>query len=635
MCGLTGFLGDARPRAERERSLVTMLDTIAHRGPDDHGTWIDPSLALGHRRLAIIDISPGGRQPMVSASERFVLAFNGEIYNHNQLRRELAQRGHTFRGDSDTEVLLALAERHGIEKAVSGCIGMFALALWDRQERVLTLCRDRFGEKPLYYGWCGDVFMFASELKALRRHPEFGAKLNLGAAESMLRYGHVVGEQSIFEDFYRLPPAHILTLRVERPDGTSGRTARPCAELRRYWSPPVAASSGEGAEQGFEGASRRLEALVTDAVQLQMKADVPLGAFLSGGIDSSLVTALMQEQSAAKIQTFAIGFDEAAFDESQHARRVAEFLGTDHHELIVTDRDALALVPQLPGMFDEPFADSSQIPTHLVARFARTKVTVALSGDGGDEIFGGYAKYRLGQRLRRVPLGGVISRALDFIPWPLAEMAGRPLTAARRRVDTLRHVLGTDDAGLVDQLSMVNRAPGLLLRDYRAQRQVTTAQHPKGDYLRLAMAYDLASYLPDDVLVKVDRASMAVSLESRAPLLDHRIAEFAATLPSAFLQRGPVGKLILRDVLYRHVPRAIVDRPKQGFSVPLARWLRAELRDWAATILDPNSNKATVLDLAACRRMLKQHLDREADFSPQLWSALMLQCWIDNVKAHP
>ncbi len=640
MCGLAGFVDVTSEASAFAPTLGAMLRSISHRGPDDEGVWMDPGVAIGHRRLSILDLSPTGHQPMESPSKRYVLAFNGEIYNHAALRKELTAIGTVFRGHSDTEVLLALIDRFGLHIALNHCVGMFAIVLWDRQERVLRLARDRFGEKPLYYGWHQGRFLFGSELKALRAHPAFQPNIDEQAVALLLRYGYIPAPHCVFADTWKLQSGSVLSLSLSA-DATTLDKARHTQSLDQYWSHADVALRGMSEPFGgsFDEASRRLEALLLDAVKLQMHADVPLGAFLSGGIDSSTVVALMQAQQARRVKTFAIGFDDGCLNEADHAKAVAAHLGTDHTELYVSTREALNVIPELPRIYDEPFADPSQIPTYCVARLAKRQVTVSLSGDGGDELFGGYPKYAFGERFANLPLRRLWGKAVAVLPWTAIEHAGAMVggkigkSLSASRFETLHALLAVPDhKAIADTLSMVNRHPTRIMAGCDAPLWTAGAKKPAQgwatDYRRLAMIHDRERYLPDDILVKVDRATMAVSLESRAPLLDHRVAEFTARLPIDFLVRGAQTKRILCDVLYRYVPRLMVDRPKAGFSIPLSRWLREELRDWAFDLLTPGTRKAeTPLDLPRCRALLDEHVRGDRDNSRGLWPALMLEAW--------
>jgi asparagine synthase (glutamine-hydrolysing) len=644
MCGLAGFVGFAGDGSALAVSAEAMGKAIAHRGPDDSGVWSDPAagIALAHRRLSIIDVSPAGHQPMFSADGRYVIAYNGEIYNYTDLRSELESecKAPAWRGHSDTEVLLAAISAYGLERALSQAVGMFAFALWDRQERTLHLARDRLGEKPLYYGWAGKSFLFASELKALRAHPDWTAEIDRGALALLMRHNYIPAPYSIYRGISKLAPAQILTLRSGARDPT----------LASYWS------ATEVAERGFsaplvanaETLRAQLESLLLDAVQRQMVSDVPLGAFLSGGIDSSSVVAMMQAQSPRPVKTFTIGFREAGYDEAQHAAAIARHLGTEHTELYVTPQQAREVIPRLPAIYDEPFADSSQIPTFLVSQLARAHVTVALSGDGGDELFAGYNRYWLAQRVwRRIaaapaPLRKWVARALTSIApgrWnallgPLVRLA--PQRYRLRLPGDKLHKL----AGI-----LAHPSPDSLYRElvshWSDPLQIVLTEHELSTALdaeeRLALAdpvarmmlLDLITYLPGDILTKVDRAAMAVSLETRIPLLDHRVVEFAWKLPLAAKFDASGTKSILRKVLYRHVPQTLVNRPKMGFGVPIDNWLRGPLRAWAEDLLDDARMKRDgYLIPGPIRQRWQQHLDGQRSWHYPLWNVLMFQSWL-------
>ncbi len=623
MCGLAGVrdLRSATPGDELRRAVASMGGALVHRGPDDHGVFADPAagVALAHRRLAIVDLSPTGHQPMTSPSGRFVVVFNGEIYNFRDLRAQLVGRGTSFRGRSDTEVLVAGFEEWGVEETLRRCNGMFALAVWDRQTGVLTLARDRLGEKPLYYGRFGDVVLFGSELSALRRHPAFDGDVDRDALATYLRLGYVPAPRSIHRNVRKLPAG--TTLRI----GPSGEVGEP----RPYWS--LAEAARRGADDPWRGdladAADELEARLAAAVDQRLFADVPVGAFLSGGVDSSTVVALAQARGGAPVRTFTIGFEEDGFNEAAHARAVARHLGTAHTELVVTAADALALVPRLPQLWDEPFADASQIPTHLVSALARRSVTVALSGDGGDELFGGYSRYQWTRTAwataRRVP------RVLRRAGSPLGERLGCVAGAAKvGRAARLLDVDGPldlygrlvshwpDDRVLVDgRADDVFGAAGATVRGLPLTRRLQVV--------------DGLTYLPDDILVKVDRASMAVGLECRVPLLDHALVEWALRLPEALTVGDGRGKRVLREVLHRHVPRDLVDRPKQGFGVPIGAWLRGPLRPWAEDLLAPDRLRHEgYLDPAPVRALWRRHLDGTVDASFRLWDVLQFQAWL-------
>jgi asparagine synthase (glutamine-hydrolysing) len=629
MCGICGIFAPGAADARTALApLEAMTAALAHRGPDDGGVWRDRAsgLGLGHRRLSILDLSPRGRQPMFSASGRYVIVFNGEVYNHAELRSELAPLGHAFRGGSDTEVMLAAIEQWGLVEAVARFAGMFAFALWDSRAHTLSLVRDRFGVKPLYLGRIAGGHAFGSELSALRRHPGFDQALDRGALALYFRHGCVPAPCSIHAAAQKVLPGEIVTLG---PDGVS---------RARYYD--AEAVWREGLEHPLDldegGAADELERLLSDAVRLRMVADVPVGAFLSGGIDSSLVTALMQAQSPRPVRTFSIGFAEAAYDEAPYARAVAAHLGCRHTELTVTARDLLDIAPDMPRLWDEPFADASQIPTAILCRLARGQVTVALSGDGGDEFFGGYARY--GWTLKAHGLlsaapGGLrraVHGLLSLAPaswWNALGPRGQKL---RSRLSVLgaqgfealyRHIVAhVKDTRELVPASREPATPAALLA-------------PLGDSPEARLAFmclcDVLGYLPDDILTKMDRASMAVGLEARAPLLDHRVAQFAARLPARRKLLDGRGKLPLRRLLLRHVPAELVDRPKMGFGVPIAQWLRGELRPWAEDLLSPELlRRQGLLDAQFVARIWREYLAGEGNWSHVLWDVLMFQAWL-------
>lgn len=637
MCGIAGFWTGAFNADTATAALTRMTDALVHRGPDASGTWIDASrgIALGHRRLAIVDLSPHGHQPMASVSGRFWMVFNGEIYNYRALRERLHAQGTVFRGHSDTEVLLALIERDGFELALGQCVGMFAIALWDRHTNSLALARDRFGEKPLYLGRCDGGLAFASELSALRTLPGVSSEIEPAALAAYLRHGYVPAPLSMLRDVVKLEPGTIVTFTTS--NFSLSRTTR-------YWSVRDAAQSGLSTPLTGTDADRvaHLDELLRGAVADQMVADVPLGAFLSGGIDSSLIVALMQAQSARPVRTFTIGFRESAFDEAPHAEAVARHIGTEHTTMFVTAQDALDVIPRLPSIYNEPFADSSQIPTVLVSQLARQHVTVALSGDGGDELFGGYSRYPLAMRawprLTRMPYpmrraasamvtsvgAGAWNRALG----PLG-LVSRGVTGDRmHKLATLIETRNFPD--FYRNLVSAWRRPQDLLPD--VVERDTAIREPfasgRGGLLADMMFRDQVSYMPDDILVKVDRAAMAASLETRAPLLDHRVAEFAWQLPQNCWQRDGQGKWIVRQVLDRYVPRTLIDRPKQGFGVPIAEWLRGPLRDWADDLLSSDALRQDgVFRVEPVLQTWKEHRDGTRNWAPSLWHLLMFQAW--------
>lgn len=648
MCGITGFVGTASS-APRE-TLRRMTDTLTHRGPDDGGSWIDETgtVALGHRRLSILDLSPAGHQPMVSASGRFVLVFNGEIYNHLEVRRELEreQPNVCWRGHSDTETLLAAVEAWGLDRALGRCAGMFALALWDRRERYLQLARDRAGEKPLYYGAQRGVLLFGSEIKALRAHPAFAGEVDRSVVALYLRHNYVPDPYSIYAGIWKLPPGTILEIDDQ------GKYGEPVA----YWSARKVLESGR--TMPFAGsdldALAELEDRLGGTVQAQMISDVPLGAFLSGGIDSSLIVALMQARSNRPVKTFTIGFEDDAYDEARYAREVARYLGTDHTELIVTPAETMAVVPRLPAMYDEPFADSSQIPTFLVCQLAKRHVTVSLTGDAGDELFGGYTRYALASRLwrtlSRVPrpvrrLTEALIKARSPGQWDTLLRRVTPLLPAQLRVTHPGDKMHKGAALLaLDSLPGVYRSlishwsrPDLVCRGVpeAPARLDTLMDDVSGLRAEEAMMYwDLITYLPGDILVKVDRAAMAVSLETRVPMLDHRVIDFAWSLPFDMRIRSGESKWLLRQLLYRHVPRDLIDRPKMGFGVPIDSWLRGPLRDWAESLISAaRLDGDGYFDVSAVRRRWSEHLTGRRNWAYSLWNVLMFQAWLDETHS--
>jgi len=643
MCGITGFLD--RAVSEPEALCRRMSSELAHRGPDDHGVWTDREcgVALGHRRLAVLDLSPAGQQPMRSPHDRYIISFNGEIYNHLRIREELerAQQVAGWRGHSDTETLLAAIEFWGIPGALERCVGMFAFALWDRQERCLTLARDRCGEKPLYYGRFGRAFVFGSELKALRIHPAFPGHVDRGSLALYLRHNYVPDPHCIYSGVRKLPPGSYVVVDA---DGEVG-------DVIAYWSAARAIEASRAQPLQGPNALDELERVLGEAVAGQMMADVPLGAFLSGGIDSSVVVALMQARSTRPVRTFTVGFAEAAYDESRHARAVATHLGTEHTELMVSPTEARAVIPRLPTMYDEPFADSSQIPTALICQLARAHVTVCLSGDGGDEVFGGYTRYLVAERMwstvRRIPtplrrLAESAVRVMSPDDWDRRMRAVAPLLPVRWRHGRLGdrlHKLG--DLLAAGTRADVYRAlvshwspPGsICLGAAEARSRLTDLMEDGsvGNFTEAMMFWDLMTYLPGDILVKVDRAAMAVSLETRVPMLDHRVIEFAWRLPLELRVRDGEGKWLLRQLLYRHVPRPLIDRPKMGFGVPIDIWLRGPLRDWAETLLDESRLRAEgIFDPAPVRRKWQEHLDGRRNWAYLLWDVLMFQAWQES-----
>jgi asparagine synthase (glutamine-hydrolysing) len=651
MCGIAGIIASEEVPSELP---AQMGSAILHRGPDDHGIWTDPAagIALVHRRLSIVDLSPQGHQPMVSADGRWVIVYNGEVYNHAALRAELDASGGTpeggWRGHSDTETVLHAIGTWGLPATLERLVGMFAFALWDRQERLLSLVRDRFGEKPLYYGWAGRDFLFGSELKALRVHPRFDGEIDRSALRAYAARTYIPAPLSIYKRIYKLQPGCVLTVAPEiareptseapRPGWRSGRSS-----LTQYWTYRDVLTRGMAHSVASEQeALELLEQSLGAAIKGQSMADVPVGAFLSGGIDSSTVVALYQRHSSTPVRTFSIGFEEGGFNEAESARRVATHLGTVHEEHVVRVQEARDVIPLLPAMYDEPFADSSQIPTHLVSRFARQKVTVALTGDGGDELFGGYNRHFLAPWLWK---------CMRFIPLPMRAIAAQPLGKippgvwqglagtlpgqesphfggkfqktlriagnARRFEDVYLSFLDEWSLEPNPVLDASRVAPGF---DFSLAKSAPSA---------VRMMYcDAVTYLPDDILCKVDRASMAVSLETRVPFLDHRVAEVAARIPLHMKIHGRTGKHILRELLYRHAPREIFQRPKAGFAIPVGQWIRGPLRSWAEDLLDPGRMAAEGwFDPAIVQRRWRDHIEGRSDSTPAIWAILMFQAW--------
>ncbi|MBL9114526.1 MAG: asparagine synthase (glutamine-hydrolyzing) [Verrucomicrobiaceae bacterium] len=647
MCGIAGFFTIPRSRSDDEMRQITtrMTDAMVHRGPDDAGVWTDADtgIALGHRRLSILDLSPLGHQPMQSADGRFMIVFNGEIYNFQDLRAELEPHGHTWRGHSDTEIMLAAFTQWGVLEATKKFNGMFAFALWDRQERVLHLGRDRLGEKPLYYGWVGDTLVFGSELKVLKPFPGFSGEVNRDAIAGLLNLNYIPDPHSIYKGIHKLTPAGLLTW-----DGSS---QRPQPQL--YWNVrSVIETSVSNPYTGSDhDAVNELERLLLDAVKIRMISDVPLGAFLSGGVDSSTIVALMQAQSSKPVRTFTIGFHEKDYNEAIFAKEVAQHLGTDHTEMYVTPKDALDVIPGIPHMFDEPFSDYSQIPTYLVSKIARQHVTVSLSGDAGDELFTGYERYFVGKsiwdRIRPMPkfvrnsLAGAMTllqpSTINTLVSPAHKLLPKKYqhVSVGDKVHKLAEVLRTDDPvhmyhNLVahwkqpHEVVIGGRQPATALTDHTGWPSVA-------DFSHRMMHLDMETYLPSDILVKVDRAAMAVSLEGRIPLLDPRVMEFAWRLPLSMKQRGNVGKWVLRQVLYKHVPQRLIDRPKQGFSVPIGYWLRSELKDWAEALLDESRLKREgYFNPAPIRQKWKEHQQGHRNWQYYLWDVLMFQAWLEK-----
>lgn len=658
MCGIAGYLVSNK-LLHPEGILQRMAGAIAHRGPDAYGAWLnmDSGVGLAHRRLSILELSQAGAQPMASACGRYVIAFNGEIYNHLELRTKLREysplqssldgsRSDAWRGHSDTETVLACLSAWGVRGTVERCVGMFAFAVWDTVERELTLARDRLGEKPLYFGWQGlgngEAFLFGSELSAIKAHPAFSARINRDALCLLMRHSYIPAPHSIYEGIYKLLPGYLLTVSLARREPV----------LTQYWSLPRVAE--QGVERPFTGsdtnAVNALEDLLKDVVRQQIVADVPLGAFLSGGIDSSTVVALMQTQSSRPVKTFTIGFDEVGYNEAVHTKAVAKHLGTDHTELYVTPQHALNVIPRLPQLYSEPFSDSSQIPTFLVSQLARQDVKVALSGDGGDELFAGYNRYvltsNLWRKLSRLPRGlrsslatGV--RSLSPTLWNLLLSPVYPLLPMSLHQANVGDKLHKG-AGVVAAKSVADLYLGLVTH-WEPEELVLGGREPftclRGnqppladlDVVQRMMVLDGITYLPDDILAKTDRAMMGVSLEGRVPFVDHRVVEFAWTLPQRLKLRDGIGKWVLRQVLYRHVPKELIERPKMGFGVPIDSWLRGPLREWAESLLDESRLKQEgFFNPAPVRQKWNEHLSGKRNWHYHLWDVLMFQAWLEH-----
>lgn len=656
MCGLAGYWTSKRMNEPLDVVALRMVNTLIHRGPDDIGAWMDESagFALAHRRLSILDLSPAGHQPMVSISGRYVIAFNGEIYNHLVLRNEL-QGSDTcesvltkWRGHSDTETLLAAFEAWGIEATLKKIVGMFAIALWDRQTKTLTLARDRMGEKPLYYGRVNGALVFSSELKAVRTFPGFNNPIERRALALYMRHNYVPAPWSIYRNIWKLKPGCYVQFNLLAgeivPDGSGN--------VRRYWS--LRKVVEKGLRKPFRGsdteAITNLERLLQESLSGQMLADVPVGAFLSGGVDSSTILAMMQAMSDKPVKSFTIGFNESEYNEAENARAVARHLGTDHTEWYVTPQEALEVIPKLPYLFDEPFADSSQIPMHLVSLLARQQVKVSLSGDGGDELFGGYNRYlwtmRLWRRLSIMPLFlrqsvAEIIRAISPTTWSRFYSIIAPLLPEHYRFtlpgDKLHKAATFFSAEQSKDifLSLISHRgePEKIVLD--VQEPVSSYTDPSAwinhmDFEQNMMYLDSITYLPDNILVKVDRSAMGVSLETRAPFLDHRIVEFVWSLPLSMKIRNAQGKWLLRQVLYQYIPKDIIERPKMGFSVPIDQWLRGPLREWAETLLDEFRLKQDgFIDPVPIRQEWTEHLSERRNRGCHLWSILMFQAWLD------
>ncbi len=632
MCGIAGFFecSNEMPHSQMVSVVRQMADALVHRGPDSSGTWADPKIgvALGHRRLSVIDLSEKGRQPMVSHCGRYITVFNGEIYNYRQLKQTLLEKGDYFKGDSDTEVMLAAISRWGVVPALKKLNGMFAVALLDVKDRKLYLARDRLGEKPLYYGWMGDTFLFASELKSMRRHANFKSEIQRGALALYLRYGYITSPHSIYQNIHKLPSASFLCLSLEADKKTA-------PVISSYWSFKSVAEAGllEPALLTEEDYVNQLEIVLKDAVKLRMEADVPIGAFLSGGIDSSLIVALMQAQSKRRVRTFTMGFYEKGFNEAEEAGKIATHLGTEHTEHYVRPEEAMSVIPLLPQIYDEPFSDPSQIPTLLVSRLARSQVTVSLSGDGGDEIFGGYPRYFSGSSIFKaaafLPSSGrrIFSKLIRSRFLPFFQSSAK----IRKIDDFLQH---HDTEKMYQELiSTVSPRQDVVLN---AKEPDTIFNHAEGwldtqNRVQKMMYLDTMSYLPEDILTKVDRASMSVSLESRSPFLDPRVIEYAWAVPFSSHMKGGEPKYLLKKVLEKYVPPALFQRPKMGFGVPIGAWLRGPLKEWAEGLLEEKRLKEDgYFNTGYISEKWEEHRLKKQNHQYFLWSVLMFQMWHEN-----
>lgn len=644
MCGIAGFFD--RSIQNPSQVLKGMTDAIIHRGPDDEGHWFDRNacIALGHRRLSILDLTSAGHQPMHSSSGRYVIVFNGEIYNHHLIRIELEQlTSRNWRGHSDTEVMLEAFETWGVDSTLRRLVGMFAIALWNRQERRLYLMRDRIGEKPLYYGWSGNAFLFGSELKSLRAHPAWSNNINRDALTLYLRHNCIPSPHSIYQNIHKLTPGTFISICPDRD--TIGKLPQPTP----YWSLRHAVTDGKtdpfiGSDQE---ATEQLDIHLRNAVHQQMEADVPLGAFLSGGVDSSTIVALMQAQSSHPVSTFTIGFHEKDYNEANHAKAVAAHIGTDHTELYVTPNDALAVIPNLPSLYDEPFSDASQIPTFLISQLTRRYVTVSLSGDAGDELFGGYNRYfwvkSIWKKICWLPrdIRSVLAAACTALSpacWN-SFAAALPSKARLRNTGDKLHKLAEilvveSPEAMHRQLVSHWKEPGGIVID--AHEPITLLTNPSlwpelPDFTQWMMYLDTLTYLPDDILVKVDRSAMGVSLETRVPFLDHRLIEFAWRLPISLKIRNGVGKWLLRQVLYKYVPKELIERPKMGFGIPIDTWLRGPLRSWADNLLNEKRlSEEGFFNPVPIKEKWREHLSGSRNWQYLLWDVLMFQSWLEN-----
>jgi asparagine synthase (glutamine-hydrolysing) len=655
MCGFVGIVQQVEQNYEQmQRNLRCMSDILAHRGPDGEGIWIDTEagVGFGHRRLAVIDLSAAGHQPMISNSERYIISYNGEIYNFISIKKELDSAGSelSWRGHSDTEVILAAVEYWGIEKTLSKLVGMFAFSLWDKQQRILHLARDRMGEKPLYYGMNNKVFFFGSQLKAFTQHPDWQAEINRDALGLFMQYGYIPAPYSIYKNIFKLPPGTFLSI----PVNTSESIANNIPEAKQYWSylDSIVMSSDEEYRGDENGAMSELERILTRSITDQMVADVPLGAFLSGGIDSSLITALMQANSTTPVKTFSIGFKEKKYNEAQHASAVAKHLGTEHHELYLSPEDTLSMVPNIADVYDEPFADPSQIPTILLSQLARQHVTVSLSGDGGDELFCGYSRYFTDSRrwasINRLPYPArkVLSSLLLTTPYQVFNVL-LYWTRLFRTPDGKKGSYASALIKLAEEMKFDHFGQFYDFRcsNWKHPTEIVLNSQPTdsmtrdlsmnslnfSEQCRYMMSFDTQQYLPDDILVKVDRAAMSTSLETRVPLLDHRVIEFSNSLPLSMKVRNGDFKWLLKKLLYKYVPQSLVDRPKMGFGVPIGSWLRGPLTEWSQSMLNETRLKDEgYLNSALVSKKWRDHLSGRHNHQGSLWHVLMFQAWLEK-----
>lgn len=645
MCGIAGFV--SVNSLDYKAVLGSMVSQMNHRGPDSHGLWYNENynLALGHARLSIVDLSETGHQPMFSASGRYTIVFNGEIYNHLAIRAKLdTEQKNNWRGTSDTETLLAAIEKWGVDKTVENCVGMFAIALFDSEQENLILIRDRMGEKPLYYGWVNENFVFASELNPIKKFPLFNNPINRNALALYMQHCSIPEPYSIFDKIFKLESGYSLTINLKSKKITKNQ----------YWSTQDIANRNNipTFKDSAEIAVNKLEELLMSAVGIQMQADVPLGAFLSGGVDSSTIVAIMQAQSETKINTFSIGFDQKEYNEAEHAKRVANHIGTNHHEAYISAKEVLDIVPQISKIYAEPFSESSQIPTYLVSKIAKQKVTVSLSGDAGDELFGGYSRYQLASnswnKISKIPhfLRNGIATGIEHTPFGLLQTMLLPLKG-KKNTKGIQINLADKLLKAAPLLKFKNRKEfyhkGFMTHNLEATKWVLGSEKMAtafdsnnlqlDSFFAEMMAVDLLTYLPNNNLAKVDRAAMANSLETRVPLLDHRVVSFALSLPVEYKLRNGVDKWVLREVLYKHVPKTLIERPKMGFGVPLASWLRGPLKEWCESLIDKKRlDEEGFFDSKLVRTKWNEHISGKRNWENQLWDVMVFQSWLDEQK---